>query len=188
MNQTSSVGFGEAAQNVDRNPDRVMLGHHHARRESLGELVAERLSDQTLHREEDDALIILPEVEDTNGVGVLQAGGDLRLLKEAQQDQLVLFRPRIEHLDRDVLARTQMSRREHRAEAALPQLRFDPVTIGDDLPLSDRRRIDPRKTSDQRDGAVVRTEQIVRRHLALRAAPGADYGGVACHGQGTRRR
>jgi hypothetical protein len=112
-------------------------------RERDGMLVAhhdrQRTADEQLHGEEPRAVPVLPELEPSDPVRVMDRRGDLGLAAETQRGMPIRAEVRVQDLDRHDRAGVEPGGPENLTRRAAPDQRINPVAVGDNA----RRRIDP---------------------------------------------
>jgi hypothetical protein len=117
---------GDGADHRDRGP--------HAERSVALHPLAEALTVEQLHGDEEGAVVILSEVVEGDDVGVLQLADGSRLLDEALHRQVVVGQHRADALEGDLPAKGLLHRHVHRAHAAEAEQRLDLVATGEGRP------------------------------------------------------
>lgn len=157
VDDAATVGFFEASTHLDRDADREAWGDATVDREA----VAKGAALEQLHREIEAAALGLAEVENGDGVWVLEPARGADLPEETLHRGLVAVGPVVHDLDGDVAVHRVLARHVDRPHATFAEQSSDRVAVVDDRAGGETRA----EVHESR--AVVRTAAVAAREHAF---------------------
>ena len=125
-----AVRVGEPAARLGEDLDRLVGGQ----RAALAQDLRARLPVDVLHDDEVAVrLVVEPEVEDLDDVGVHEPGGGQRLALEARHEARVVGQVLGQQLDRHVALQPRVERQLDGGHAADAEAALEPVAVGEEL-------------------------------------------------------
>ncbi len=131
MNDPVLVGDAERAQGLHQDADDSLTRERPFFTHDAEEIEAV----EVLHRDVEEPVGFLAEVQDADRVGVVELRRRLRLPVEALRERLVLGDVRVHHLDRHDLVEGAPACPVHRAHRALADQGLDEELVGDRSPF-----------------------------------------------------